>query len=111
MYHPATSTLLRLGLLAIDPLLPPAARTNSTVASAASTLRSHPTTDAPSLANAKAKSRPILPPVPVMMHTFPDSLPDIMALRGQASREMHRPPTVYAPRQRRTEGACAGDGA
>src|SRR5580698_9143416 len=40
--------------------------------------KSHPTTQAPSLANTKAASRPMLPPVPVMMHTFPDSLAGII---------------------------------
>jgi hypothetical protein len=49
----------------------------ATVASAASTVRSHPTTDAPSRAKVIAAARPMLPPVPVMTHTFPESLPDI----------------------------------
>jgi hypothetical protein len=47
-----------------------AARTMSTVACAASTVGSHPTAMAPSRANVRAASRPMLPPVPVMMLTF-----------------------------------------
>src|SRR6185503_13822177 len=62
-----------------DAIVPPSRWTISTVASAASTFRSQPTTDAPSRAKTRAASRPMLPPVPVMMDTFPDSLPDIDA--------------------------------
>src|SRR5690349_20816146 len=61
----------------METIVPPSARAAATVASAASTLRSHPTTSAPSRANARAAARPMLPPVPVMMHTFPVSLADI----------------------------------
>jgi hypothetical protein len=46
------------------------------------TFTSQPTTDAPSRANATAAARPTLPPVPVMTHTLPDSLPDIMPPTG-----------------------------
>ena len=49
----------------------------STVDSAGSTATSQPTTDAPSRANAIAAARPMLPPVPVMTQTFPESLPDM----------------------------------
>ncbi len=55
------------------------ARTNSTVAAAGSTVTSQPTTDAPARANVRAVARPMLPPVPVITHTFPASRPAISA--------------------------------
>src|SRR4051795_2233899 len=58
-----------------DTILPPAARTISTGPSAGSTTPSQPTTFAPSAANARAVARPMLPPVPVTMQTFPASRP------------------------------------
>src|SRR6267154_3317091 len=63
----------------IDSIVPNSHRTIRTVASADSTFRSQPTTDAPSRANAKAAARPMLPPVPVMIHTLPESLRDTYA--------------------------------
>ena len=57
-------------------VLPPWPRTISTVASAAATFTSQPTTNAPSRANATAAALPMLPPVPVMTRTFPESLSD-----------------------------------
>src|SRR5258705_12842528 len=49
----------------------------STVAAAASTDRSHPTTEAPSPANIRAVARPMPPPEPVMTQTFPTTRPGI----------------------------------
>src|ERR1039458_6998514 len=60
-----------------DTLWPPTACTFSMVPSAASTVTSQPTTEAPSRANIRAGARPFLPPVPVMTQTFPASRPDI----------------------------------
>src|SRR5437588_6067275 len=65
-----------------DTIVPPAARTVSTVAFAASMFRSQPTNRAPSRANVRAASRPMLPPTPVMMHTLPSSRFDIGILPG-----------------------------
>jgi len=43
--------------------------------------RPQPTTSAPSRAKRSAASRPILPPVPVIMQTFPDSRPEMASSR------------------------------
>src|ERR1700730_12557625 len=66
----------------METISPPEPRTISTVASAASTVTSQPTTNPPSRANAGAVARPMLPPVPVMTHTFPSRLPGISVLLG-----------------------------
>src|SRR5580658_9714153 len=64
----------------METIVPPAARTAATVASASSTNRPQPTTKAPSRAKVKAASRPMPPPVPVIMQTFPESRFDMVLL-------------------------------
>jgi hypothetical protein len=64
----------------METVSPPAPRTISTVDSAGSTVTSQPTTDAPARANAIAVAQPMLPPVPVMTHTLPESRPDMPGL-------------------------------
>src|ERR1700761_1093927 len=62
----------------METIVPPAARTASTVASASLTPSPAPTIRAPSRANNRAASRPMLPPVPVMMTTLPSSFFDMV---------------------------------
>src|SRR3984957_5087057 len=54
--------------------------TRLTVSIALATLRSQPTTRAPSDANSQEETRPMLPPLPVMMQTFPESRPAMTVL-------------------------------
>jgi hypothetical protein len=61
----------------LETIVPPASRTAATVASSSSTYRPQQTTKAPSRGKVKAASRP-MPPVPVMMQTFLESLFDIV---------------------------------
>src|SRR5471032_2016472 len=61
----------------METIVPPSARTASTVASASATPSPAPTISAPSRANSRAASRPMLPPVPVMMTTLPASFFDM----------------------------------
>src|SRR5580704_7009417 len=64
----------------METIVPPAARTAATVAAASSTNRLQPMTKAPSRAKVKAASRPIPPPMPVIMQTFSESLFDMVLL-------------------------------
>src|SRR5471032_943867 len=63
----------------METIVPPSARTASTVARASATQSPAPTISAPSRANSRAASRPMLPPVPVMMTTLPASFCDMIA--------------------------------
>jgi hypothetical protein len=66
-------------------MAPPAAFRRRVVSAAFSTLTSQPIYRAPSDANNKAAARPILPPLPVMMQTFPERRPAICVTPVQIS--------------------------